>query len=339
MRRPPKVNLPTPLTADKIRSWHLRADPNSKMTLSSAQAIADQKNKDALETHMLLVEAVRLIDSVHAWPIDVSTHRIDIKDGAGIVTTSDPGDIFDTEAKAYEGSNLRIEFGLQAIDSNAFQALVGNSATVQQVCTFLLCHEIFHLSEIKRQKECDFYANAASIGFARGIRPEMNSQWKDVIHALTNRYWKNLTEEKRKAKPRDLQLPSDEVISASDMVSEACADLQALAMYERIYGANERIAFQSDLINLRVADELTNTANYKIGQELSVVLPNLPNLTNETIVIATWQSAKNKIAAAPDVDANLKAQVAGINLVFDQPLEELPTSKSLTTRALRIIGR
>lgn len=337
----PKVNPPPHFTAEGILARARSADdgPPSNSAKAWAKESAAQKNSDALATYKLLVSAVKLIDKAHAWPTDLPPYRIDIVDGAEFATASDPGNIVDPDVSLYAGKNLHIRVGLKFLRSPAALHFHKGNIDAEQAYVFFLCHEIFHLSEIKRQRDCKFPANLARNGFAKSVRPEMNAEWVQVVRDLAAECRSRMLDQKRIASPPDPQVATVEALRAADTASEACADLQALAAHERIYGPKARLALQTVLLSQRISDETAGIGAYQIGQTMAAILSTIPTLTNNSIVLATWESARASIAAASDVSPALRAKVANCPMTFDRPLPELPTRKSLSTRAGRLMRR
>ena len=262
----------------------------------------------------LLAAAVDDIAKQGAWPQDVGPYTIDIVHGGGMLTTAgnhqgwrdDPNEIFQIE-------RLRVEVGVDLMASPMaafFRAKQIPDATIAEL---FIAHEIFHIGEIKRQQDCGLPYRLAPSGFAKGIRPEMSTQWKDAARSLADHY-KHHT---RKAPKTVYAEFSPEAARANDTVFETCADLMALAIVSKGSAAHPQLA--QALVDFRMENEAKGKDEYRSGWSSGAIFKANPQPSAEESIIATWQLALGELVAAPDVPADFAVKSAGLKLTLAPP--------------------
>ena len=265
----------------------------------------------------LLNASVRKLDKANAWPSNVGKYAIDIVYGAAINTRYEPGPVLDTDVHPYPMLNLRIEVGLQILTSPMFEFFVNAQLDEADVVSFLLAHEIFHLTEIARQNSCNVPTKFAGSGFARSIRKEMSSEWQEMALNLA----KIFTPFYRSSPKSVYVSASVEALRANDAVSEACADLLALEITRTFVSSPNSL--QNAAVAFRVQEEAKGGEEYRCGTAMAALSAVCAGTSPEAIIAETWRWAIGELINAPDLPVNLKQNMMMIDLKIgkatDQP--------------------
>jgi hypothetical protein len=277
----------------------------------------------------LLKDCVLKIDAVGGWPkISGIEYDIHVYDSGQILQKDDDSRFGDNDT-TYIPKNLRLEISTDYFDSLSARMLKFRGLTDEQILVHALGHETFHLSEITRGSECTLPFKLRHTGFFKAIRTEMNPQWKTLVEEIASNLFQYSRPEPNKFEPYfDLH-----ALRAADIVSEACADLIGLNIFNKIYkDAKTQARMTQGLIDSRLFYEETHLQYYQTGSALKKFFSGNagPLYPLEKIVAQTWKMALDELLLSSQLDNLMKTKIQSASLSMSKkpPKISLPDAQS-----------
>lgn len=225
---------------------------------------------------------------------------------------------------------LRIEIGIDLFKNGIGSVLVAATQLPRETVLFhLLAHETFHITELDRMSQCGVPIGQHKNGFATGLRPDFNEKWLAAGLKLSENF------PLVRVQKNDKEMPPQRLFElacwrASDIATEACADMLALNLMIRAgepYAAGFN-TYVPALIAMRLADQNNALAagpsfspDYQIGIALADLIGQ-GQLSDGQIISETWKIAFCEALLAPELWLDSRALIKPI-----PPLTRIATRK------------
>lgn len=267
----------------------------------------------------ILDQCVAAIDALGAWPVVPNTpnvpYEIHVLERGQLLQKNDDS-AHNPNDTSYKPIKLRLEISLDYFESAPAQHLLAANLTHDQILTQSLGHEIFHMDEIARGSDCGLEFKLRRSGFAKSIRPSMNPEWRELIKATALAF---ISHHRPKTHWESSLSLDDHALRAIDIVSEACADLLGIKIFNKIYTDpldQERMI--DALIDYRKMTEKISYQEYQIGEALDKFKNGNagPDYPLEDIVLQTWQMAIGELLQSTKVSQDLKSKMQNLVLAF-----------------------
>lgn len=252
---------------------------------------------EAFTLKRVLSKAIEALDQAGAWPnhqdgimIRIVKPGDQIGAGGGSSSMRSESATEDFPAagvvKRESGTPMAISVRSNLFADGLGQQLAKGGASKKQVATFMLAHEIFHLTEPDRQEAAgvpNAHRRSSLAGAAMG---DMPSEWKAALKAIFAQFQSD-------------EVSPDYVVKAGHIANEAAADLTGLHWLNQVEakGFDE---FKDALIKARRMAEISGKG-YAIADALETVLASGLPSPGETAK-ACWQLAIDQLAMESDLD-------------------------------------
>lgn len=212
---------------------------------------------------------------------------------------------------------LRIEIGIDLFKDGIGSELVGLAQLSREIVLFhLLAHETFHLTELDRMSQCCVPYGEHKNGFATALRPDFDQKWLEAGLKLSENFPLARVPKNRESFSAQ-RIYGLDCWRASDIATEACADMLALNHMIRAGGAyaNARAAYLPALIAIRQASQTqasvdgpSNNPSYQIGTTLATLIGQ-GQLSDEQIIAETWKEAFHEALVASELWPDSRALI------------------------------